>query len=191
MDQQVAHGPISISVEKFWTTYEPSENGEMKAIDWVAYAPKGRMDKARNEDKVSRILKATSKQAAKDIADAIRPAYEAWKAGQDIPLNGTPLQAWPGVSQQQIDILHQFSLRTVEEVSRLTDSELGRLPLPNMRALRDMATRFLDGKDVAANAKKVQQLEEQLAALQALLETRPDQDEPKRRGRPPKVEEAA
>lgn len=109
----------------------------------------------------------------------IEPAFEAFKEGRDIPINGTPLSVWSGISPEQAEVLRQSSLRTVEEVRDLTDSQLERVRLPNMRDLRQQAKLFLDNMVVAeASAREqekdkiIEAMTERMAAMEALLEER-------------------
>lgn len=109
----------------------------------------------------------------------IEPAYEAFKDGRDIPLNGTPLSVWSGISLEQAEVLRQHSLRTVEEVRDLTESQLEKVRLPNMRDLRMQAKLFLENTNAAEAAareaekdKLIEAMSERMAAMEALLEER-------------------
>jgi hypothetical protein len=57
----------------------------------------------------------------------------AWLAGQEPPVEGTPLAAWNALNPEQADVLRANSIKTVEEVAALTDAHIARLPLPNLR----------------------------------------------------------
>lgn len=125
--------------------------------------------------------------------DLVRPAYEAWKRGQEIPDNGTPLAAWPGVTREQVEILRGNGYRTVEELAAANDSAINRIQLPGARNLVEQAKAFLAAADKSKVASELAQKDEQIAQLKA------DQDELKamieqlmadkpRRGRPPKAD---
>jgi hypothetical protein len=111
--------------------------------------------------------------------EQIEPAYQAFKEGRDIPLNGTPLSVWGGISSEQAEILRQHSLRTVEEVRDLSEGQLERVRLPNMRDLRTQAKLFLENTNAAESAareaekdKIIEAMAERMAAMEALLEER-------------------
>lgn len=111
--------------------------------------------------------------------DQISPAYEAFKEGREIPLNGTPLTVWSGISSEQVEVLRQHSLRTVEEVRDLTENQMERVRLPNMRDLRQQAKLFLENTGAAEQAAREQEkdkiieaMSERMAAMEALLEER-------------------
>lgn len=115
----------------------------------------------------------------------IEPHYTAWKAGHEIPETGTPLGAWPAISQDQGEALRSVGLRTVEDVAKVSEAILSRPPLPQMRELQRQAKMFLEGRDKASLEYKLAQLEEQNAAMMEMLA----EQKPKR-GRPRKEEGA-
>ncbi|WP_189350074.1 hypothetical protein [Mesorhizobium sp. M1E.F.Ca.ET.045.02.1.1] len=107
----------------------------------------------------------------------IEPAYEAFKAGREIPLNGTALAAWSGVTPEQAEVLRTAGIRTVEEVRDLPDGQLDRVRLPNMRDLRKQAGLFLANSDAAKAAEReaakdaqIAELVERQAAMEAMIE---------------------
>jgi len=117
----------------------------------------------------------------------IEPAYLAWKEGASLPETGTALAAWPGVNADQADALRAVGLTTVEAVAAASESILMAPPLPNMREIKRQAGIWLEGRDNAAMAARLAELEAQNAAM---LEMLADRTEPKRGpGRPPKQAE--
>ena len=119
----------------------------------------------------------------------IEPAYLAWKQGHEIPEDGTPLGAWPAISQQQAEALKSVGLSTVESIAGASENILAKPPLPHMRDLQRQAKMFLEGRGKAELEEKLRQLEEQNAAM---LEMLAEQQEPQKRGpgRPRKNAEA-
>jgi hypothetical protein len=92
----------------------------------------------------------------------IKRQYDAWKAGQEEPVNGTSLRMWPAISKAQAENLWALNVRTVEDLASVSDNNLPNLGMGS-RALRDKATAWLQS---AGNIGKVS---EQLAALNARL----------------------
>lgn len=140
------------------------------------------------------------------IWNSIKPAWQAWKTGQEAPLNGTPLAVWPGISSEQGDVLKQFGLRTVEEVAGMSDGLVTKIPLPQAREIQANAKRFLESADQSKTAERLEEKDREMAALQEQVEEmraiildqnkkkeKPEQQpEPaKKRGRPRKQEKAA
>lgn len=69
--------------------------------------------------------------------------YEAFKAGLEAPLEGTPLADWPQVSRAQVEELAYFHIRTVEQLAGVHDGQLQQLGM-GARELRERAKVFLD-----------------------------------------------
>lgn len=159
-----------------------------EAIDWVTFAPAGSMGAISNTERVHHMIPDPDKfesgsrklQFMTARWDAIKPAYEAWKQGQEIPVAGTPLGAWPGLSPEQADAFRRMGVRSVEELRDLSDSQVDRIPLPNVRDFRKQAALFIEnlGASVAAEreAQKDQiiaQMQQQLAEMQVALSNKP------------------
>lgn len=164
-------GALDIRILRFYTHYELSEGGEPKATDMVSFCPPGMADKAVKNERVEKILRATP---AQEIAYAkkqiVEPAYEAWKRGQEIPDNGTPLAAWAGVSPEQVEALKSIGLLTIESVADLTDGEITKKPMPGLRTLREMARRFVTTLDKGEVTNALKEKDNEIAALRAQME---------------------
>jgi hypothetical protein len=121
----------------------------------------------------------------------ISPEYDAWKAGEELPEQGTPLAAWSGVNADQAKALRSIGLRTVESVAGVSETILSKPILPNMRELKRQAAMWMEGQGSAALAAQIAELQAQNAAMLEMLAEKAD-DEPKRGpGRPRKEEVAA
>lgn len=196
---------MAIRILKFWTVY-PKRDGVHVEVDMVEYCAPGRAQLATTIAPVKQLARVPETFDEQNIAakmahdrwNLIRPAYEAWKAGREIPANGTPLAAWPGVTTEQADVIRSFGLRSVEDVAEAPDSVIGRVQLPGMRNMQEQARAFLAAKDqnkvaeaIAAKDGEINDLKDQLEELRQLVIAQSqakdaDDDEPKRRGRPPK-----
>lgn len=128
--------------------------------------------------------------------DIVGPAYEAWKAGQDMPLTGTPLAAWSTISGQQAEALRMAGFRSIEQVAEAHESQLMAIRLPNAAVLRDAARQWLGSQDASAREQRIADLEAKLEAMAAMMAEREsaaaavaeEKDKP-RRGRPPKAQQ--
>ena len=67
-----------------------------------------------------------------------KAAYAAWKEGKEIPVNGTPIVAWPVASPAQIKMLVENNIRTVEDLAAANEEAISRLGMGG-RALKDRA----------------------------------------------------
>lgn len=175
---------------EFWTDYQPGPDGQMVAHDWARWIKKGVSNGATTEDKVARVRRHDPMVWA-----VLERHYEAWKRGQDAPVEGTPLDAAPFVSREMVKVLAQYHIRSVEDLANAEDAGLAKLNVPGIRATRDKARAFLEAqRNVAGVAHELAQLREMVATLQrerdeavqtsdamAAVAGRP------RRGRPPSV----
>lgn len=193
-------GDPGIRVLKFWTDYLPNGDGTFKEVDKVEYCALGGQNLATNVKSIREIKSVRPIEDpdndlpgvfAKVRYDSIIPAYEAWKNGQDVPLDGTPLGAWPALSAEQVNLLRGQGIRSVEEVANMGEQIRSRVRLPNVQVLVDQAKAFISNKDKTALAsdlankdQKIRDLEEQVKEMYELLSS---STEPKRRGRPPKA----
>ena len=176
---------------KFWTTYAPSGEGNgLREIDWVEYARRG---DAKHQITPMRIRDA---QRNTQIWPALEKFYEAWKNGRTITTNGTPLDAWAGLSAEQIEVLKFHDCHSLEDLVAMTDAHKTKVGLPGLTTLQQGAARFMTGlagnKIESALAEKDQQiaaLQSQMEHMAELIAAKMDADEeaPKRGpGRPRK-----
>ena len=167
---------MSIRAVEFKTDY-----AKKKPVDWVRLAPSGEAHlKTQTWHRVEKLrppvtLDDRDRNADTHVAmsarwTVIEPAYKAWKAGTEIPENGTPLAAWSGVTPDQADLLRNMSIRTVEDVRDMSESAFTKLPMPNARQLPKLAKEFLEGADSADKDKKIADLEERMMAMTEMLE---------------------
>lgn len=198
---------LPIIIYRFYTVYdEHPVTKEPRARDMVEYGPIGQAGRTQVTERIDVLSKVQAVAganpavvAAKVMWDFIRPRYEAWKTNQDLPETGTPLAAWNHLTQSQAEILRVNGIRSVEDVSLMTDTHFHRIPIPNLRSLVEAAKKFLDSKDVNKFTSEMQAKDEQLAAANARIDQMAEMlakymegDPPKRGpGRPPKSEQAA
>ena len=176
----------TIRVLGFKTEYKVSD-GKPKPVDWVLYAPISApltmQTWARISDMMPPERDINNDDEGKKLAfmrhrwAMIEPAYLAWKQGNDIPVDGTPLSAWAGITPEQVRVLQGQGIRTVEEIAKMTDGAAAKVHLPNVRDMIKQARLFLESADAAVAAQKAAQqdariadLEEKLAAAMELLE---------------------
>lgn len=53
--------------------------------------------------------------------DYYKAQYKAWKDGQEMPLNGTPIKGWPMISPAQQQVLISCRILTVEDLAGIND----------------------------------------------------------------------
>lgn len=87
--------------------------------------------------------------------------YAAWKAGQEVAQEGSPLELWPPLTPAQVANLKVFNVHTVEQLAMVDDQALSRLGM-GARDLREKAKAWLE------NAKGGEALSQALAKIAAL-----------------------
>lgn len=169
-----------LRVVEFKQEYVPAEKGEMRTVDFVKLAPSGDAHmKTQTWHRVEKLRPPENMDAAKAQSDTmvamsarwsvIGPAYEAWKTGVELPETGTPLEAWAGVNPDQVTILKQMAIRTVEDVAATSPEVFAKMPFPNARKLPELAKDYLEGASQAAAAAENAELKERIAAMEEML----------------------
>jgi hypothetical protein len=104
----------------------------------------------------------------------IKEGHKAWKAGREMPIDGTPLANWPVISPGSLANCQGLHIRTIEELAGADDETIKRLGMGavtlQMRA-KDWVR--MNGSDIAkatADMEKLRsdnaRLMERLAALE-------------------------
>lgn len=170
---------------KFWTEYvpDPAKPGEMKGIDRVEWVKVGDKMGTTCSETISRLCKPGREALEWSV---IGPSYERWKQTQEIPENGTPLEAWPGADRGLVEALKKVNVRTVEDFVQVPDHNLAGIPIPDLRKRRKMAESFLLSQGevsaveaeltkrdemIAKQQRDMDEMREQLAALTAAQTT--------------------
>lgn len=95
----------------------------------------------------------------------IEKGYEAWKNGQEIPLDGIPIRTWLSVNKEQRDRIIAANLLTVEQLSSANDQGLNSIG-PGAVALKQKAEYYLI--TVKNTGKTTELLADQHAKISAL-----------------------
>ena len=186
----------AIYPEKFWTDTKENPADPVNPIkfDMVQFVKVGAPGTAVVE-RIDRLQKRPAYWAV------IGPRYEAWKKGHEVPVDGTPLTAWPGCRPEEAERFHLMRIYTVQDVAKMTEADMDRYGM-GARDKRSQALAFLEAGDRAKVAGESEQLKkdladtkaelaEALAAIRELSARVPQGDNvdmaPPRRGRPPKA----
>jgi len=162
----VTERQVGVVPLEFWTDHAKVDGSdELRPIDWARWARIG-SNGATTEDKVERVKKHNP-----TIWSALQKPYEAWKSGQAEPIDGTPLEAWPGVTRGQVAHFKLINIRTVEELAESNDATMDRLGLGS-RALVRRAKDFVANKSsgVTALAAQKAELEDKLLSMMQRVE---------------------
>jgi hypothetical protein len=117
-----------------------------------------------------------------------RKEYDAYKQNREVKLEGTPLAQWPPISKGQIKELEHFGVKTVEQLSTMSDTHVQ--GFMGIMSLRNLARRYMEhakglapmtrmqsdlSKAVATANAQAQQLNEMAVELAALKGEKPKQ----------------
>lgn len=102
-----------------------------------------------------------------------RQAYEFWRRGEEIPVQGTPLKGWPVLSPAQQKNCLNANIRTVEDLAQANGEALARMGMGGVE-MKQKAEAWLKaatnlGTVVAENAAlkaRVRDLEAQVEGLE-------------------------
>jgi hypothetical protein len=98
--------------------------------------------------------------------DHYKAKYEAWKKGNDIDIDGTPLKTWPPISPAQLASVTGLGILSVEALAEAPEEAIMRLGMGG-RALVNRAQAWI--KSRAGEAQKIAELQRQVAELTAKL----------------------
>lgn len=169
----------NVVVHEFWKDYEPDGNGGLREIHKVRWARRGDVIYHSVNEKVARIMKPIRDEGGEEYFSplwmAIKPAYEAWLAGEAAPVNGTPLDAWSGITKRQAKEFIAAGYKSVEDIAAMVDSDIPKIRLPDVRKTRDGARAFVEHKKggahieaaLAQRDQTIEEMRQQLADLAA------------------------
>lgn len=128
-------------------------------------------------------------------------AYEAWKDGQELPTEGTPIKTCPIFSPSEIQRVISANIKTVEDLAQASEEALQRIGM-GARAIKAKAVSYMDASKDGKAAGEIQTLRRDNEALTELVKELQDQvgtlraqvdaskvEAPKKRGRPKKETE--
>jgi len=135
----------------------------VKDVHFALITPHGSKD--RVERKVSEWFVVLDEAVAQERMPAnwvraYKEAYEAWKEGREIPLEGTSIRNWPLLTPAQVENLTSIKILTVEDLAVANEELIGRIGMGG-RVLKDKAQAWLmtAGSAGAKTAERVAQLE--------------------------------
>lgn len=75
--------------------------------------------------------------------DKFQSAYEYWKKGEEIPVEGTPIKNWPVASPGEVAVCVKLHVLTVEALAQANDETLRRIGMGGL-ALKQRAQKYLE-----------------------------------------------
>ena len=174
----------NVVAQEFWKDYKPDGNGGMKEVHMVRWSRRGDLHYHASNDDVARIKRPIRTEDGQEIVTplwmAIRPAYEAWLAGIEAPVDGTPLDAWPALNKAGVKAFRDAGYKSVEDIEAMIDSDIQRVRFPGVRKIRDLARAYVANKAGSAHIEEamakrddeIQKLKDLIGDLQSALQAK-------------------
>lgn len=145
-------------------------NTQMRDVDYVSITAVGTKDEVVRE--VAPWLAHIKQQVTEgrlppEHEEYYRKAYERWKAGEEVPLQGTPIKHWPVISPAQMANCLAANVRTVEDLAQASGEAITRIGMGAVE-LKQKAEAWLKA---SASVGTVVQLNSALQVENARLKT--------------------
>lgn len=123
-------------------------------------------------------------------------AYNAWKEGQEAPLNGMDLKNWPGITPAKTKMCHGANIRTVEDLAAAHSDAQRKIGMGAL-ALVNKAKAYLENSEGNKASEAISAMQVKMESMQAEIERLKDEngtlrselDDKPKRGRPKKTED--
>lgn len=79
--------------------------------------------------------------------------YRAFKQRSEMPLEGTPLSEWPGMTRSQVEEMAYFNVKTIEQLASISDSSAQNFR--GIQALKQKAKAYIEAAKEAAPLQKL------------------------------------
>lgn len=113
--------------------------------------------------------------------------WENFEKGLEQTAIGTPLDLLFPAEPSQVLTLKSFNIFTIQQLAALNDTAISALPMGG-RQLVERARVYLSKAQTGADMNRMEEMQRQIAELQAALQAKTETETPQRRGpgRPPK-----
>lgn len=102
-------------------------------------------------------------------------AMKDFEESRETPIDGTSIKEWPMISQSQVNMLLDLNIRTVEDLSQVSEEAISLMGM-GARALKSKAQAWLDSASKNGKvASELASLRQASEAMKAALETKDEQ----------------
>lgn len=116
-------------------------------------------------------IDAMNARIPNEWVDKYKSAYEAWKRGQELPLDGYPIKGWGVISPAQQETLIKLHILTVESLAAANDEGLRRIGMGSLD-LKNKAIAWLkEIKKAGSNTVEIAALKKENKNLLSSVET--------------------
>lgn len=106
-----------------------------------------------------------------DHAKYYEQAYRAWKSGQELPLEGTPIKGWAVISPAQAETIVRAGVRTVEDLSTANAEACTRIGMGGIRFKQMAAAWIAQAHEKGPLTLQMTSLQSENALLKAQLQS--------------------
>lgn len=141
--------------------------------DWVRITPKGTKDlvlKSVSDWFATLQQRVTMEMIPAEEFHRYQKQYEAWKAGMELPLEGTPIRGWPMLSLLQQEDCFKLHIRTVEDLANANQETIARLGMGALAMKQRAADWIVAKKDMGPVLERQEAQQKTLDALQKTLQ---------------------
>lgn len=145
-----------------------------KDVLYVSITRPGSRDSISREAEVwvqDQEMKAREGKVPFAWAQHFRASLEAWKKGEEITPDGTPLSHWPAIGPAMLQTMKAAGFRTVEELAAAPDNGLQALGPGGLNFKVKAKAWLAAAEDVGKTAERLSALEAELKDLRALNES--------------------
>ena len=114
-------------------------------------------------------IDAQAGRIPKEWVDKYKEAYKAWKNGQDVPLDGTPIKGWLRVSPAQQEAMISAGVRTVEDLALANDEALRRIGMGAVELKNIAIAELKAAKDIGPVVRENAALKQEVSLLKGSL----------------------
>lgn len=108
-------------------------------------------------------------KASEDHIKRFSRQYKAFTDAQEVAQEGTPIEIWPVMTRQQVEVYKYLNIKTVEQVAELSEAVIGKVGI-GARELQKKAKAWLaaaaGSADVQRHAVENDELKAELKELQ-------------------------
>lgn len=151
-----------------------------KDVDWALITPPYSKDVVELKVEAwlkNLVLDVQNDRLPKAWADSYRDAYDKWKRGEEMPLNGTAIRGWGMIGPAQQETLVRMNILTVEDLAAVNDEGIRRIGMGAID-LKNKATAWIQqNKDRGPLVQEVAAVKAENAALRVSVQGLTDQVE--------------
>jgi len=142
-----------------------------KYVDYVLITPMGSKDvyeKQWDEWIADKKRQAQEGRYEPKWIELFEFQHKEWKAGREVPLNGTPLEGWPLLAKLQVEQIRAAGIHTVEDLASANEDALGRIGM-GCRYYKDVAKKWLATAVQGFDVKRLADLEHAVKAKDEII----------------------